>query len=85
MSKTRSEAARADVALVARGFFESRARAQAAIASGLVRVNGETIRKSSATIAADAQVEAQAPHPWVSRGGLKLAHALDSIPDQSAQ
>ncbi|MGL4323897.1 MAG: TlyA family RNA methyltransferase [Beijerinckiaceae bacterium] len=77
MIKARADAARADVALVARGLFESRARAQAAIASGLVRVNGETIRKSSATIAADAQVEAQAPHPWVSRGGLKLAHALE--------
>jgi 23S rRNA (cytidine1920-2'-O)/16S rRNA (cytidine1409-2'-O)-methyltransferase len=68
---------RADQLLVARGLFESRAKAQSAIAAGLVTANGATVRKSSDMIAQDAVVEAQAPHPWVSRGGVKLAAALD--------
>lgn len=68
---------RADIVLVQRGFFESRARAQAAIAAGLVKVDGMAIRKPSETIADAAAIEAEAPHPYVSRGGVKLAHALD--------
>lgn len=68
---------RADVELVRRGFFESRARAQAAITAGLVRVAGRTLAKPSETIAIDATIEAVAPHPFVSRGGVKLAHAFD--------
>jgi 23S rRNA (cytidine1920-2'-O)/16S rRNA (cytidine1409-2'-O)-methyltransferase len=68
---------RADMVLVARGLFESRTRAQAAIAAGLVSADGITVRKASETIAADAVIEASAPHPYVSRGGLKLAAALD--------
>lgn len=68
--------ARIDVVLVQRGFFESRARAQAAIAAGLVMVDGAVVRKPSDSVMADAQIEAQTPHPYVSRGGVKLAHAL---------
>jgi 23S rRNA (cytidine1920-2'-O)/16S rRNA (cytidine1409-2'-O)-methyltransferase len=68
---------RADILLVERGLFESRARARAAIEAGLVQAAGVTIDKPSAPIAADAVILAEAPHPYVSRGGVKLAHALD--------
>ncbi|MCC7347258.1 MAG: TlyA family RNA methyltransferase [Variibacter sp.] len=71
--------ARADRLLVERGMFESRARAQAAIAAGLVRANGAPVRKPSDEIAVDAALEAAAEHPWVSRGGVKLAAALDAF------
>lgn len=70
---------RADQLLVERGFFESRARAQAAIAAGLVSAGGATVRKASEMLARDAAIVAQAPHPYVSRGGLKLAAALDAF------
>ncbi len=68
---------RADLLLVERGLFESRARAQAAIAAGLVTADDVVVAKPSAEIAADALLRATPPHPWVSRGGVKLAHALD--------
>ena len=68
---------RADVALTERGLFESRAKAREAILAGLVSVDGRVIAKPSQTIASDAEIVAQAPYPWVSRGGVKLAHALD--------
>jgi 23S rRNA (cytidine1920-2'-O)/16S rRNA (cytidine1409-2'-O)-methyltransferase len=70
---------RADQVLVAEGFFESRARAQAAIAAGLVNIDGRTLRKPSEQVASGAEAEAAEPHPWVSRGGVKLAAALDSF------
>ncbi len=70
---------RADVVLVERGFFESRARAQAAIAAGLVTADGRPVKKPSEDIAVDAAISAEAPHPWVSRGGLKLVAALDAF------
>jgi 23S rRNA (cytidine1920-2'-O)/16S rRNA (cytidine1409-2'-O)-methyltransferase len=70
---------RADVVLVERGFFASRARAQEAIAAGLVTVNGTVIRKSSDSVPADAVITAEQPHPYVSRGGVKLAAALDAF------
>ena len=70
---------RADIVLVERGFFSSRARAQAAIAAGLVSVGGVAIKKASEEIAGDAPIEAEAPHPWASRGGIKLAAALDAF------
>src|SRR5882724_10490801 len=70
---------RADQVLVERGLFESRTRAQAAIAAGLVTANGVTLRKASDGVAADAVLEAQPEHPWVSRGGLKLVAALDNF------
>lgn len=68
---------RADLLLVERGLFESRARAQAAIAAGLVTADGAVVRKPSAEIADDAVLEAAPAHPYVSRGGIKLAAALD--------
>jgi 23S rRNA (cytidine1920-2'-O)/16S rRNA (cytidine1409-2'-O)-methyltransferase len=71
---------RADVLLVERGVFESRARAQAAIEAGLVVANGKQVLKASDTIAADAALSAQAAHPFVSRGGVKLAGALEQYP-----
>src|ERR1700723_3166103 len=68
---------RADRLLVARGFYESRARAQAAIAAGLVSADGSVVRKASDAIATTAVIDAKAAHPYVSRGGVKLAAALD--------
>ena len=68
---------RADRLLVSRGLFESRARAQAAIAAGLVTANGTLVRKASDAIATNAAIEAAPEHPYVSRGGIKLAAALD--------
>jgi 23S rRNA (cytidine1920-2'-O)/16S rRNA (cytidine1409-2'-O)-methyltransferase len=68
---------RADIALVERGLFESRAKARAAIEAGLVSADGVRVAKASEALAPDARVEANAPHPWVSRGGVKLAHALE--------
>jgi 23S rRNA (cytidine1920-2'-O)/16S rRNA (cytidine1409-2'-O)-methyltransferase len=68
---------RADVALVERGLFESRARAQAAIAAGLVTADGVAVRKPSDAVAGDADLRAAHEHPWVSRGGVKLAAALE--------
>ena len=70
---------RADILLVERGFFSSRARAQAAIAAGLVSVDGVALNKASEALAEDAPIEAEAPHPWASRGGVKLAAALDAF------
>lgn len=70
---------RADQLLVERGFFESRARAQAAIAAGLVSADGRPVRKASEMVAQTAALIAEAPHPYVSRGGLKLAGALDAF------
>ncbi|HUD87759.1 MAG TPA: TlyA family RNA methyltransferase [Xanthobacteraceae bacterium] len=68
---------RADRLLVARGLFESRARAQAAIAAGRVTADGLPVRKPSDEISAAAVIEAEPEHPYVSRGGVKLAAALD--------
>ena len=70
---------RADIVLVERGLFPSRARAQAAIAAGLVKVDGAALLKASEEIGEAASIEAEAPHPYVSRGGLKLAAALDAF------
>jgi 23S rRNA (cytidine1920-2'-O)/16S rRNA (cytidine1409-2'-O)-methyltransferase len=70
---------RADVALCERGLFESRAKAREAILAGLVQVNGRKIEKPSQLVAPDAEIAAQAPYPFVSRGGVKLAHALEAF------
>ncbi|MGB6317460.1 MAG: TlyA family RNA methyltransferase, partial [Litorimonas sp.] len=70
---------RADLHLVQHGHFPSRARAQAAIKAGLVSVDGRVLKKASAVIPDGARVVAQQPHPYVSRGGLKLAHALEAF------
>jgi len=71
---------RADVLLVERGLFESRARAQAAIAAGLVIANDKLVAKPSETIPTDAVLQAEPAHPYVSRGGVKLAGALERYP-----
>jgi 23S rRNA (cytidine1920-2'-O)/16S rRNA (cytidine1409-2'-O)-methyltransferase len=71
---------RADLLLVERGVFESRARAQAAIEAGLVTANDKQVLKASETISADAVLQAQPAHPFVSRGGVKLAGALEQYP-----
>ncbi len=68
---------RADQLLVARGLSESRARAQASIAAGLVTADGVKVMKPSQELARDARLETAPEHPWVSRGGVKLAAALD--------
>jgi len=68
---------RADRLLVARGLFESRARAQAAIAAGLVTADGVPVRKASEEISSAAVIAAEPEHPYVSRGGIKLAATLD--------
>ena len=68
---------RADVALVESGLFDSRAKAGAAIAAGLVFADGVPVSKASCRVRSDALLRASAAHPWVSRGGVKLAAALD--------
>jgi len=71
---------RADILLVERGLFESRARARAAIEAGLVIANDKLVTKPSETVAADAVLQAQPAHPFVSRGGVKLSGALEQYP-----
>ncbi|MDQ0391689.1 TlyA family RNA methyltransferase [Labrys monachus] len=68
---------RADLLLVERGFFDSRARAQAAIQAGLVTADGRPVKKASEALEPDAVIEARPAHPFVSRGGVKLDHVLD--------
>jgi 23S rRNA (cytidine1920-2'-O)/16S rRNA (cytidine1409-2'-O)-methyltransferase len=69
---------RLDVLLVARGLVATRERARALILAGDVRVNGQPATKAGTAVADDARVDLRAPdHPWVGRGGLKLAHALE--------
>jgi len=70
---------RADLLLVARGLFDSRAKAQAAISAGLVTADDRPVRKASDGIPLDAKLTAEPAFPWVSRGGVKLAHALDRL------
>ena len=71
---------RADLLLVARGLFESRAKARAAIEAGGVTSGGIVVGKPSELLADDAVIEAVPAHPWVGRGALKLIHALDLWP-----
>ncbi len=68
---------RADRLLVERGLFESRVKAQAAIEAGLVFADDQPVRKASEELATDSVIRASAAHPYVSRGGLKLAAALE--------
>ncbi|WP_332770353.1 TlyA family RNA methyltransferase [Phenylobacterium sp.] len=71
---------RADVLLVERGLFDSRAKARAAIEAGGVTVGGRVLAKASEPLEADAEIVAVAAHPYVGRGALKLVHALDLWP-----
>ena len=71
---------RLDTLLVERGLVVSRERARALILAGQVRVNGQPVTKAGTSIKPDADVVLATPdHPYVSRGGLKLAHALDTF------
>ena len=68
---------RADQALVDRGLVESRAKAQALILAGKVFSGDRRVEKAGQPMAADAPLQVRGlDHPWVSRGGLKLDHAL---------
>jgi 23S rRNA (cytidine1920-2'-O)/16S rRNA (cytidine1409-2'-O)-methyltransferase len=68
---------RLDVELVQRGICESREKARRAIMAGTVQVNGELAHKSSVTVKPDDQLTLRASERFVSRGGLKLQHALE--------
>jgi 23S rRNA (cytidine1920-2'-O)/16S rRNA (cytidine1409-2'-O)-methyltransferase len=67
---------RLDQALVERGFFASREKAQRAILAGQVRVGGRLARKSGEPVKPDDEVLLAAPERYVSRGGYKLEHGL---------
>ncbi len=69
---------RLDQLLVERGLAGSRARAQALVIAGKVFSGARRLDKPGTRLAADTPLEVRGPdHPWVSRGGVKLAHALD--------
>jgi 23S rRNA (cytidine1920-2'-O)/16S rRNA (cytidine1409-2'-O)-methyltransferase len=71
---------RLDVRLVNEGLAASRERARALVLAGRVTVGGAVVSKAGASVAADAPVEVVQPDfPWVGRGGVKLAHALDTF------
>lgn len=71
---------RLDKLLVERGLVESRSRAQALVQAGMVWSGETRLDRSAAMLAADAPLELRGrDHPWVSRGGVKLAHALDQF------
>ena len=66
--------------MLARGLTASRERARALILAGQVRVNGQQVTKAGAPVASDDDITLIEPdHPYVSRGGVKLAHALDAF------
>ncbi|MCB0874243.1 MAG: TlyA family RNA methyltransferase [Thermoleophilia bacterium] len=70
---------RLDVALVEDGHCETRSRAQAAVLAGIVRVDGVVAQKAGASVAPDSRIEMDTPQEFVSRGGTKLANALDAV------
>jgi 23S rRNA (cytidine1920-2'-O)/16S rRNA (cytidine1409-2'-O)-methyltransferase len=71
---------RLDQLVVDRGLAPSRERARALILAAQVTVDGQVVSKAGAQVAGDADVVLIAPdHPYVGRGGLKLAHALDTF------
>ena len=71
---------RLDITLVERGLVASRERARAMILAGQIRVDGQPSVKAGTPVAEDAEISIDAPeHPYVGRGGLKLAHALDEF------
>ena len=71
---------RLDKRLLELGLFDTRARAQAAIAAGGVTIDGQPARSASQSVGPEAMIEAQAAHPYVGRGALKLVAALDLWP-----
>jgi 23S rRNA (cytidine1920-2'-O)/16S rRNA (cytidine1409-2'-O)-methyltransferase len=71
---------RLDVVLVERGLVDTRSKAQSLIMARRVLVNGQFVDKAGATVADDDEVKvAELEHPWVGRGGMKLAHALEQL------
>ena len=82
---TRSDATalkrdRLDVALVARGLVDTRSKAQALIMARRVTVNGQFVDKPGLPVQPDDELRvAELEHPWVGRGGMKLAHALEAF------
>lgn len=71
---------RLDALVVERGLAPTRARARALVLAGQVRVAGAAVSKAGAAVPDDADVTLAAPdHPYVGRGGVKLAHALDTL------
>lgn len=70
---------RIDLLLVDRGLAESRNQAQRLVMAGEVRVEGEMVHKSSAQVMEDAKIEISHRPPYVSRGGKKLAAAVDAF------
>ena len=70
---------RIDTLMVERGLAESRAKAQALIMAGEVLINGRPAAKSGMLISEDAEIKVKEPLRYVSRGGIKLAHALDAF------
>ncbi len=78
--RARATKARLDALLVTRGLAASRERSRALILAGQVAVDGRRVSKAGALVSADARIELASPdHPYVGRGGLKLAHALDAF------
>ncbi|MCG9916229.1 MAG: TlyA family RNA methyltransferase [Phenylobacterium sp.] len=71
---------RADLLLVERGLFDSRAKARAAIEAGRVLAGGHTVGRPADLLDEDADIQAEAANPWVGRAALKLAHALEIWP-----
>lgn len=71
---------RLDLALVERGLVDSRAKAQSLIMARRVLVNGQFVDKAGASVAVDDEVTiAELEHPWVGRGGMKLARAVEEF------
>jgi len=70
---------RLDAALVERGMFPTRTRAHAAVMAGRVRVDGSAAVKPGSQVGDDAVIEADSGPDYASRGGLKLAQALDTL------
>jgi len=71
---------RLDALLVHRGLVESREKARALVLAGQVDVDGHAAQKAGTLVDVNADVRVIGPeHPWASRGGLKLAHALDAF------
>src|SRR4051812_43174731 len=70
---------RLDALMAERGLFESRSRAAAAVMAGSVRISGEPARKPGQLVADDANITVERGPEFVSRGGVKLANALDAL------
>jgi 23S rRNA (cytidine1920-2'-O)/16S rRNA (cytidine1409-2'-O)-methyltransferase len=70
---------RLDTLMAERGLFESRSRAAAAVMAGAVRIGGEPARKPGQMVAEDEEITVERGPDYVSRGGIKLANALDAL------